>query len=649
MTGLLDAILIGGALSLLSGLVALCFASWQTRRGRGGSGLWRAARWAALAPLLLAPVIFAIPETGVAPMHAPLPDALLPATLGGPAAGTAGFDPFSVFMAIEWLPVLVALYGLGLLVALAGAGLRHFRRSALLKGSRPAPDVAQDYLSILASRVGVETPDFRLRDGLPSPLLTGWSPVILAAPDLLDDTTASRYALTHELVHYRRGDEQDRLLGAALVAVLWFHWPLRRIERELHEAREIDCDAESLEALGGAERKPYAATLITMMRSPAHPVSAFGPDDRRHREMRIKAILSGRSARSSSRLLAVLLTGVSILPVACAQAALTERNQLAVDLSAPADNHVVRFHSAPQTDGEVHEDYELHFDEDIHVEHDFEMEYSHDGEDGHRVFRTDEGHELRFDPRELDSDETMMFIPDGDEGETVIFTSREGAAGGYAFIDEDGHVTRFDPAPGSVWQSDDGTMRPLAPPAAPTGAEPSAEPAPAAPATEPAPVLDRVEPAAAPRPDGPKRDVQAAEAVVPVFTHPVADGRISSRYGTRPSAPAGIPRNHRGTDIAAPTGTPIRAPGAGTVTHAAAGLNGSDAWGNTVVIDHGAGWQTVYAHMDGFDVEVGDFVDAGEQIGRVGSTGRSTGPHVHVELRQDGERIDPATRLPGLR
>ncbi|WP_417488133.1 peptidoglycan DD-metalloendopeptidase family protein [Maricaulis sp.] len=651
MTGLLDAILIGAALSLLSGLVALCLASWQTRRGRGGSVLWRAARWAALAPLLLAPVIYVIPETSVAPMHAPLPDADLPATLGGPATSIAGSDPFAVFMAIEWLPVLLALYGLGLLVTLVGASLRHLRRSALLKGSRPAPDVAQDYLSILASRVGVETPDFRLRDGLPSPLLTGWSPVILAAPDLLDDTTASRYALTHELVHYRRGDEQDRLLGAALVAILWFHWPLRRIERELHEAREIDCDAESLEALGGAERKPYAATLITMMRSPAHPVSAFGPDDRRHREMRIKAILSGRSARSSSRLLAVLLTGVSILPVACAQAAMTERNQLAVDLTNPGDNHVVRFHSDSHADGEVHEDHELHFEEDPHVEHDSGMAHEPDGVDGHMVFLTEDGHELRFDPREMDADESVMFIPEGDEGETVIFTSRDGATGGYAFIDEDGNVARFDPAPGSVWQAEDGTMRPLAPPADPAEVAPSTEPAPAAPVTEPAPVRDAVEPAAAPRPDGRKLSAPtpAAAPTAPAFTHTITDGRISSRYGNRPAAPAGIPRDHRGTDIAAPTGTPIRAPGAGTVTHAAAGLNGSEAWGNTVVIDHGAGWQTVYAHMDGFDVEVGDFVDAGEQIGRVGSTGRSTGPHVHVELRHDGERIDPATRLPGLR
>ena len=70
--------------------------------------------------------------------------------------------------------------------------------------------------------------------------------------------------------------------------------------------------------------------------------------------------------------------------------------------------------------------------------------------------------------------------------------------------------------------------------------------------------------------------------------------------------------------------------------------------GNRVFIDHGNGWQTVYAHMEGFDVSAGDRVTPGQQIGRVGSTGRSTGPHVHVELRHNGERIDPAGYLPGL-
>ena len=128
----------------------------------------------------------------------------------------------------------------------------------------------------------------------------------------------------------------------------------------------------------------------------------------------------------------------------------------------------------------------------------------------------------------------------------------------------------------------------------------------------------------------------------------MTQGRITSRYGERPARPAGAPAFHHGYDIAAERGTPVAAPGAGVVVHAAAGYRGSEAWGNTIAIDHGNGWQTVYAHLEGFDVAEGDQVAAGEQIGRVGATGRATGPHVHVELHHNGERVDPSGQVPGL-
>lgn len=105
---------------------------------------------------------------------------------------------------------------------------------------------------------------------------------------------------------------------------------------------------------------------------------------------------------------------------------------------------------------------------------------------------------------------------------------------------------------------------------------------------------------------------------------------------------------HHGVDVAAPLGTAITAPAAGVVSHAEMGFDGSARWGNTVVIDHGDGWSTLYAHMHTIDVEVGEVVQAGSQIGEVGSTGASTGPHVHVELRYNGERLDPGPHIPGL-
>lgn len=157
-------------------------------------------------------------------------------------------------------------------------------------------------------------------------------------------------------------------------------------------------------------------------------------------------------------------------------------------------------------------------------------------------------------------------------------------------------------------------------------------------------------PAMAPEPAPEPGDMHFAPAAAPApfVRRPVEGGRISSRFGPRPSQPAGAPPMHSGTDIAAPQGTPIVAPASGRIVHADFGFADSEAWGNTIAIDHGNGWQTVYAHMEGFDVSLGDLVSPGQQIGRVGSTGNSTGPHVHVEVRHNGERIDPAQHVPGL-
>jgi len=119
------------------------------------------------------------------------------------------------------------------------------------------------------------------------------------------------------------------------------------------------------------------------------------------------------------------------------------------------------------------------------------------------------------------------------------------------------------------------------------------------------------------------------------------DGRVSSAFGPRKLADEEHARQHHGLDIAAPTGTPIRAARAGVV--AFAGPRGG--YGNTIEIDHGDGLSTLYAHASAIDVEEGDRVRAGKPIGAVGSTGRSTGPHLHFEIRRDGEPVDPASVL----
>jgi murein DD-endopeptidase MepM/ murein hydrolase activator NlpD len=96
-------------------------------------------------------------------------------------------------------------------------------------------------------------------------------------------------------------------------------------------------------------------------------------------------------------------------------------------------------------------------------------------------------------------------------------------------------------------------------------------------------------------------------------------------------------RMHKGIDLAAPTGSPVVAAAKGVVTYA----DRYSTFGKFVTVRHPDGLVTAYAHLSDIDVEVGDRVDAGEHIGNVGSTGHSTGPHLHFEVRRNGVQIDP--------
>ncbi len=118
--------------------------------------------------------------------------------------------------------------------------------------------------------------------------------------------------------------------------------------------------------------------------------------------------------------------------------------------------------------------------------------------------------------------------------------------------------------------------------------------------------------------------------------------RISSRFNSRRLHPVlGIVRAHKGTDYAAPTGTPIWAAGSGRVQFV--GRKGG--YGNVVIIDHGKGISTVYGHMSRFarSLRVGRPVGQGDTIGYVGMTGMATGPHLHYEYRVNGAQRNPAT------
>jgi murein DD-endopeptidase MepM/ murein hydrolase activator NlpD len=168
---------------------------------------------------------------------------------------------------------------------------------------------------------------------------------------------------------------------------------------------------------------------------------------------------------------------------------------------------------------------------------------------------------------------------------------------------------------------------PSASPTSPSPSPSSASPTPSASATR--------KTTAKPKP---KPTVKKASKPAPTWVIPMAGAQITSCYGPRWGT------QHAGIDFAMPAGTPIRAAAAGTVVKAG---DVGDGYGISVFIDHGNGYLTHYAHQSSTAVGVGDKVKVGQVIGYEGSTGDSTGPHLHFEVHQGGmwNQIDPAPFL----
>jgi murein DD-endopeptidase MepM/ murein hydrolase activator NlpD len=124
------------------------------------------------------------------------------------------------------------------------------------------------------------------------------------------------------------------------------------------------------------------------------------------------------------------------------------------------------------------------------------------------------------------------------------------------------------------------------------------------------------------------------------FSWPVS-GTITSPFGWRSNPFGGSPEFHQGLDIAAPSGTTVTAAASGSVIMA----QWYGGYGNYILIDHGGGYSTGYGHLSAIYVSNGQAVKRGQAIGAVGSTGASTGPHLHFEVRIDGKPVDPAPRL----
>jgi murein DD-endopeptidase MepM/ murein hydrolase activator NlpD len=135
-----------------------------------------------------------------------------------------------------------------------------------------------------------------------------------------------------------------------------------------------------------------------------------------------------------------------------------------------------------------------------------------------------------------------------------------------------------------------------------------------------------------------KLDNLADGAIAVPSEKPVRTAEFTSGYGTRTDPFQGRAARHQGIDLAAPVGTPIYATADGTVTEAAYNRGG---YGNLIKLDHGRGIETRYAHLSRVLVSPGQRIARGQVIGHMGSTGRSTGSHLHYEVRIDGRAVNP--------
>ncbi len=142
-----------------------------------------------------------------------------------------------------------------------------------------------------------------------------------------------------------------------------------------------------------------------------------------------------------------------------------------------------------------------------------------------------------------------------------------------------------------------------------------------------------------------EKDIQVTRETVvdPVFKKPV-EGDVTLPFGKtfKSLDDNTTPVEHQGVDIKAAKGTPVKASADGIVVEASSRVPGKEGYGTLVIVDHGHGMQSRYAHLDGYKVKIGQSVKKGEVIGAVGETGKVTGPHLHFEVLKNGRAVEPA-------
>lgn len=282
-------------MTLLSAGLALALARLVEARfpARHSVPLWRAARLAALSPV-------AIAGLGWMASLAPAPARGEPWPSAGDGSMPLALLDFTPVMAAMsesaaalpgWLvPGAGLVYAAGLTVSVSRMVARRRALRRLLAAARPAGPGLSRIAQRWRERLDLpdDTGPVCVIDAAVSPFVAGVRPVIVA-PETLETSPSAEFAIAHEVMHIRRGDEQDRVIGEILAAVFWFNPLVRAVERRLAGARELACDGDLLAFFDRAQARCYAAAIADA--APAAPASAFLSDLRDLRRRRIEAVL----------------------------------------------------------------------------------------------------------------------------------------------------------------------------------------------------------------------------------------------------------------------------------------------------------------------------------------------------------------------
>ena len=586
----------------------------------------------------------AVPSAPVVPVTPAAPPVLIVPTQPVTAPVQPVPAPFPIWTAL-WLAV-------GLLLA-AWFLIRYVRWRRRFRESLPADCPGLETWFQLRRKVQV-----RVTDQIAAPLTYGLLRPVVLLPGTMDfaDEEALTCVLAHERAHIRR---LDGLLKLALTAALCLHWfnPAVWLLYVLaNRDMELRCDEAAVLALGEDSRARYALALIRLAEKQSVPLCGFA--HRNGMEERIKAIMSVK--RKSLLACAVAL---AMAASSAESAALWD-----VTLAPYAPFGLTWTFDDPDLDGNgltmTWEGHEVRgvYDEELHTwitEHAGDSTFGPDAVELYTVYEdgkltglrlATEEEQKQFDrDRRLNSDslkvETLVesvhydsghiyfTIPESEKPWSIFIRGRilleDGSGMSVHYLEEESEKGEWIPRMTYSFEVADAAYDELTLDVDYGNAMYCYE------LTLLLPEGKRL--AAEPLPEG-KADIpEGAEMIWPVDST-----QINNSFGDRTKPGGEGVVTHTGVDIGGmEKGTPVYAAGKGTVKEA--GFNATD--GNFVRIDHGNGRETLYAHCEKLLVETGDAVEVGQTIATVGSTGQSTGPHLHFEVLLNGAAQDPEAML----